>query len=192
LRVPSSPSWARAGPRLMRFQDLRHPFGSLLIQAGASLAYVRGQDGALFLQVTADVYGHAVPGANISFVDRLDALKTPQQSAMTWGRKKSGKSRKSLRIFGWEAGIRTPIRRSRVCSLTVRRPPNGRPNSSKQRNSYSKSIRAITICGITLFQLSGIVSKGRRKGLVSPAESPPALPVTIGVRWRSTTWPYGS
>lgn len=25
---------------------------------------------------------------------------------------------------GWEAGIRTPIRRSRVCSLTVRRPPN--------------------------------------------------------------------
>jgi hypothetical protein len=27
-------------------------------------------------------------------------------------------------INGWEAGIRTPIRRSRVCSLTVRRPPN--------------------------------------------------------------------
>jgi uncharacterized protein len=28
-------------------------------------------------------------------------------------------------VSGWEAGIRTPIRRSRVCSLTVRRPPNG-------------------------------------------------------------------
>lgn len=25
---------------------------------------------------------------------------------------------------GWEAGTRTPIRRSRVCSLTIRRPPN--------------------------------------------------------------------
>src|SRR3954452_11162363 len=24
---------------------------------------------------------------------------------------------------GWEAGTRTPIRRSRVCSLTIRRPP---------------------------------------------------------------------
>src|SRR5713226_7287303 len=26
--------------------------------------------------------------------------------------------------LGWEAGTRTPIRRSRVCSLTIRRPPN--------------------------------------------------------------------
>src|SRR5215831_13186149 len=31
---------------------------------------------------------------------------------------------KLLNLSGWEAGIRTPIRRSRVCSLTVRRPPN--------------------------------------------------------------------
>ena len=28
------------------------------------------------------------------------------------------------RMRGWEAGIRTPIRRSRVCSLTVRRRPS--------------------------------------------------------------------
>ena len=28
-------------------------------------------------------------------------------------------------VCGWEAGIRTPISRSRVCRLTVRRPPNG-------------------------------------------------------------------
>ena len=35
------------------------------------------------------------------------------------------KCNKSLGMSGWEAGIRTPIRRSRVCSLTVRRPPNG-------------------------------------------------------------------
>jgi hypothetical protein len=33
------------------------------------------------IQITADVYGHLVPGANISFVDRLDAPGTPQQSA---------------------------------------------------------------------------------------------------------------
>ena len=28
-----------------------------------------------------------------------------------------------VRKVGWEAGTRTPIRRSRVCSLTIRRPP---------------------------------------------------------------------
>src|SRR5579863_7966833 len=28
------------------------------------------------------------------------------------------------RSIGWEAGTRTPIRRSRVCSLTIRRPPS--------------------------------------------------------------------
>ena len=38
--------------------------------------------------------------------------------------RKSVKCSKSLGMSGWEAGIRTPIRRSRVCSLTVRRPPN--------------------------------------------------------------------
>ena len=31
---------------------------------------------------------------------------------------------------GWEAGTRTPIRRSRVCSLTIRRPPNEGPIAS--------------------------------------------------------------
>ena len=30
---------------------------------------------------------------------------------------------KCWRMCGWEAGTRTPIRRSRVCSLTIRRPP---------------------------------------------------------------------
>ena len=27
-------------------------------------------------------YGHLIPGANISYVDKLDAVTTPQQSAM--------------------------------------------------------------------------------------------------------------
>ena len=35
-------------------------------------------------------------------------------------------------MIGWEAGIRTPIRRSRVCSPTVRRPP--RVNNLRQRS----------------------------------------------------------
>ena len=39
------------------------------------------------IQVTVDIYGHLIPGANLSFVDRLDevppepAETTPQQSA---------------------------------------------------------------------------------------------------------------
>ena len=28
-----------------------------------------------------DIYGHLIPGANMSYVDKLDALTSPQQSA---------------------------------------------------------------------------------------------------------------
>jgi hypothetical protein len=52
-----------------------------LIQAGASLAYVRDQMGHSSIQVTVDIYGQFIPGANISFVDRLDAATSPRQSA---------------------------------------------------------------------------------------------------------------
>ena len=51
---------------------LRHTFGSLLIQQGESLAYVRDQLGHASIQVTVDVYGHLVPGGNRGAVDRLD------------------------------------------------------------------------------------------------------------------------
>jgi len=38
-------------------------FGSLLIQGGASLAYVKEQMGHSSIQVTVDIYGHLIPGA---------------------------------------------------------------------------------------------------------------------------------
>jgi hypothetical protein len=38
-----------------------------------SLAYVRDQLGHSSIQVTVDVYGHLIPGANRAAVDRLDA-----------------------------------------------------------------------------------------------------------------------
>jgi len=56
----------------IRFQDLRHGFGSLLIQGGTSLAYVKEQIGHSSMQVTVDEYGHLIPGANVNWVDRLD------------------------------------------------------------------------------------------------------------------------
>ena len=75
------PLLSRAGLRRIRFHDLRHSYGSLLIQAGASLAYVRDQMGHSSIQVTVDIYGHLIPGANMAFVDKLDGRTSPQQSA---------------------------------------------------------------------------------------------------------------
>jgi integrase len=78
---------AKAGIRRIRLHDLRHTFGSLLIQNGASIVYVKEQMGHSSLQVTVDIYGHLIPGANVCFVDRLDAVlaeevrTSPRQSA---------------------------------------------------------------------------------------------------------------
>ena len=81
------PVLTKAGLRKIRLHDLTHTFGSLLIQSGASIVYVKEQMGHSSIQVTVDIYGHLIPGANVSFVDRLDdALEhrektTPQQNA---------------------------------------------------------------------------------------------------------------
>jgi integrase len=74
------PALEKAGLRRFRFHDLRHTFGSLLIQDGASLAYVKDQMGHSSIQITVDTYGHLIPGADIAWVDRLDAETTLHQS----------------------------------------------------------------------------------------------------------------
>ena len=75
------PCLEHAGLRRFRFHDLRHTFGSHLIQDGASLAYVKDQMGHSSIQITVDTYGHLVPGANINWVDALDKKSSPQQNA---------------------------------------------------------------------------------------------------------------
>ena len=55
------PAVEKAGLRHFRVHDLRHTYASLLIQAGASLAYVRDQLGHSSIQVTVDLYGHLAP-----------------------------------------------------------------------------------------------------------------------------------
>ena len=75
------PALEAAGLRRFRFHDLRHTFGSLLIQGGASLTYVKEQMGHSSIQITVDTYGHLIPGADIKWIDRLDDQTTPQQSA---------------------------------------------------------------------------------------------------------------
>jgi len=62
----------KAGLRKVRFHDLRHSFASWLIANKESLAYVRDQLGHSSIQITVDLYGHLVPGANREAVNRLD------------------------------------------------------------------------------------------------------------------------
>jgi integrase len=54
----------RAELRQVRIHDLRHTFASLLLQQGESIVYVKEQLGHASIQITADTYGHLIPGAN--------------------------------------------------------------------------------------------------------------------------------
>jgi integrase len=56
--------------RAVRLHDLRHTYASLLLQAGEPIAYVKDQLGHSSIQVTVDLYGHLVAGANRGAVDR--------------------------------------------------------------------------------------------------------------------------
>jgi integrase len=75
------PTLRAAGIRAIRFHDLRHTFGAMLIAAGAPLNYVKEQMGHASIQVTVDTYGHLIPGVGERYVDRLDSKTSPQQSA---------------------------------------------------------------------------------------------------------------
>ena len=67
------PCLKAAGLRRVTFHALRHSFASMLIQNGASLAYVKEQMGHSSIQVTVDIYGHLVAGGNIKWIDRLSS-----------------------------------------------------------------------------------------------------------------------
>jgi len=75
------PALEKAGVRRFRLHDLRHTFGSLLIQDGASLTYVKEQMGHSSIQITVDTYGYLIPGADIAWVDRLDTKTATHQHA---------------------------------------------------------------------------------------------------------------
>jgi integrase len=75
------PLLTKARLRKIRFHDLRHTFASLLLQQGESPQYVKEQMGHHSIQVTVDIYGHLIPGANRKAVDRLDDRNTSQPAA---------------------------------------------------------------------------------------------------------------
>ena len=76
---------SKAGLRRVRFHDLRHTFASLLLQQNESPAYVKEQLGHASIQVTVDVYGHLIPGANRQAVDRLDDTTVRHPGATATG-----------------------------------------------------------------------------------------------------------
>jgi integrase len=94
-----SPCSEHAGLRRFRFPDLRHTFGSHLIQDGASLAYVKDQMGHSSIQVTVDTYGHLIPGADINWVDGLDRKQTRNkaQPRRNWRSRNATKPRPGVR-----------------------------------------------------------------------------------------------
>jgi integrase len=92
------PCLEHAGLRRFRFHDLRHTFGSLLIQDGASLAYVKEQMGHSSIQVTVDTYGHLVPGADINWIDGLDRKTSQQQNATPAQPETADEVRKTLDV----------------------------------------------------------------------------------------------
>ena len=61
-----------AGIRHVTPHTFRHTFASWLIANGESLVYVRDQMGHNSIRITADLYGHLVPGANRKAVNQMD------------------------------------------------------------------------------------------------------------------------
>ncbi len=90
-----------AGLRHIRFHDLRHTFGSLLIQGNASLAYVKEQMGHSSIQVTVDIYGHLIPGANVACVDRLDTEPATSTQATAQPNATQAQPRENSDRPGW-------------------------------------------------------------------------------------------
>jgi len=63
----------------VRIHDLRHTFASWLITYGESLACVKDQMGHRSIQITVDIYGHLILGANRQAVNRLtEMVENPQ------------------------------------------------------------------------------------------------------------------
>ena len=112
------PAIEKAGLRHFRIHDLRHTYASLLIQAGASLAYVRDQLGHSSIQVTVDLYGHLVPSANVGWVDGLDSAEPVEQSATPAQQETEGESDESLEVIENSGGPGV----SRTRDLRFRKP----------------------------------------------------------------------
>ena len=80
-----TPVLDKAGVRHVRIHDARHTYASLMLRRGVPVAYVCRQLGHSSIQVTVDLYGHFIPGADRHHVealaDAVEALRNKQPSA---------------------------------------------------------------------------------------------------------------
>ena len=65
------PLLQKAEVRHIRVHDARHTYASLMLRRGVPIAYVSRQLGHSSIQVTVDLYGHFVPGADRHHVEGL-------------------------------------------------------------------------------------------------------------------------
>jgi integrase len=140
---------AKAKLRRVRFHDLRHSFGSLLIAQGESLAYIKDQLGHSSIKITVDTYGHLVPGGNRQAVDRLDDVPggNSQDQGVTGSEmvaapsgRKTGmcEGLKSLRNLARPEGFEPPTPRSVVwCSVQL---SYGRERKMAEREGFEPSV----------------------------------------------------
>jgi integrase len=90
--------------------SLRHTFASLLLQDGASPAYVQRQLGHASIQLTVDTYGKWLPMGNKAAADRLDAIDSAARTRLDCSKTAAvaaGGSRASGANTGAGDGIRT-------------------------------------------------------------------------------------
>jgi integrase len=71
--------------RQIRLHDLRHSYASLMLQQGESVTYVKEQMGHHSIQVTVDLYGHLIPGANRAAANRLESHILPSKPVVVAG-----------------------------------------------------------------------------------------------------------
>jgi integrase len=64
----------KAGLGHYRLHDMRHTYGSILIQNGAPLPVVKDQMGHASIQVTVDTYCHLLSERSVEWADKLDEL----------------------------------------------------------------------------------------------------------------------
>ncbi len=71
--------------RRVRLHDLRHTYASLMLQQGESITYVKDQMGHHSIQITVDLYGHLIPGANRAAANRLESSLLENTKTATAG-----------------------------------------------------------------------------------------------------------
>lgn len=95
IRRYFEPALRNGGLKRIRFYDLRHTYGSLLITQGEHPKYIQAQMGHSSINVTMDIYGHLMNTVNQESAKRLDStiFKGNGDNLETFsGKKKRGSS----------------------------------------------------------------------------------------------------